>query len=456
MASDRAHWGSKIGFILAAAGSAVGLGNIWKFPYITGENGGGLFVLIYLVSIALVALPILIAEVLVGRMAQKAPVGAMRDLSKKNSGWLGLGWLGSITAFVILSYYSVVAGWCLQYVVWSLSGTFSALEPEAVTSLFGTLYVDTQVTAAWHVVFMGLTMAVALGGIRGGVERAAKLLMPLLFAMFVVLLVYSTTLDGFGRAFSFIFSLDASKLTAAGVLEALGHSFFSLSLGMGAMITYGSYLGPKDDMAQSTVIIGVLDTIVALCACLVLFPITFTFGMEPSAGPGLVFQNMPVAFSQLPWGGLWASLFFGLLFFAAFSSAISLFEVVVATLVDELRWTRRKSVIASGLALILFGLPSALSGGSGMFGKQLADSSGRNWFDWFDYLATNWMLPLAGLGLSVFAAWRMGDKARRVAFAAGSNLGKLEWFYMGWLMLLRYLVPVAIVAVFLNLVGVFG
>lgn len=454
MASERAHWGSKIGFILAAAGSAVGLGNIWKFPYITGENGGGLFVLIYLVCISLVALPILLSEVLVGRMAQKAPVGAMRDLSENKGGWVRLGWLGSITAFIILSYYSVVAGWCLQYVLWSLAGKFSSLEPTAVTSLFGTLYENTQMTAVWHVAFMLLTMGVALGGIRGGVERAAKVLMPALFAMFLVLLAYSTTLEGFGRAFTFIFSLNAENLTAAGVLEALGHSFFSLSLGMGAMITYGSYLSPKDDMVQSTIVIGVLDTVVALCACLVLFPITFTFGMEPAAGPGLVFQNIPVAFAQLPFGGLWASIFFGLLFFAAFTSAISLFEVVTATLVDELRWSRKKAVIASGVALILFGLPSALSGGAGVFGKELADSTGRNWFDWFDHLATNWMLPIAGLGLSVFTAWRIGDKARRAAFAAGSNLGKLEWLYAGWLMLLRYLVPLAIIAVFLHAIGV--
>lgn len=454
MAGERAHWGSRLGFILAAAGSAVGLGNIWKFPYITGENGGGVFVLIYLACIAFVGLPILAAEVLVGRMAQKAPVGAMRVLSGNGkSKWGGLGWLGATTAFIILSYYSVVAGWCLQYVIWSLSGTFSSLGPEAVTALFDELYENTPVVTALHVLFMGLTMAVALGGIRGGVERAAKLMMPLLFLMFLVLLGYAATLDGFGKAFSFVFSLDAEKLTAAGVLEALGHSFFSLSLGMGAMVTYGSYLGPKDDMAQSTVAIGFLDTIVALCACLVLFPITFTFGMEPSAGPGLVFKNIPVAFSQLPAGGLWAAIFFGLLFFAAFTSAISLFEVVVSTFVDELRWNRRKAVIIAGIAMIIVGLPSALSGSGGFFGKGLADSTGRNWFDWFDYLATNWMLPLGGLGIAVFAAWRLGDDARRVAFSAGSNLGKLEWFYAGWLVLLRYLVPVAIVAVFLHAIG---
>lgn len=455
MAQARAHWGSRLGFILAAAGSAVGLGNIWKFPYITGQNGGGLFVLIYLGCILLVGLPILAAEVLIGRMSQRAPVGAMRALSRPKSPWLGVGWLGPLTAFVILSYYSVVAGWCLQYIGWSASGKFSSVPLAEVPALFGTLYTSPETNVALHVVFMAMTAAVALGGVKGGVERAANILMPLLFVMFLVLLGYAMTLEGFGDAFRFIFSMNAGALTSAGVLEALGHSFFSLSVGMGAMLTYGSYLGTREDLPQSAIAIGVLDTAVALCACLVLFPITFTFGMEPAAGVGLVFKNIPLAFAQLPGGGAWATIFFVLLFFAAFTSAISLFEVVVSTLIDELAWTRRASVATTGAIITLLGIPSALGGTDGFFGAGLEATTGRNWFDWFDYVATNWMLPIGGLGIAVFAAWRVGAPERRVAFSENSPLGRLTWFYVGWLTLLRYLVPVAVIAIFLNAVGVF-
>lgn len=455
MVETRAHWGSRFGFILAAAGSAIGLGNIWKFPYITGQNGGGLFVLVYLGCITLVGLPILTAEVLIGRMSQRAPVGAMRALSRPGSPWLSVGWLGAVTAFVILSYYSVVAGWCLQYVGWSISGKFSAIPVGEVPALFGALYTDVKTNVGLHVLFMAMTAGVVLGGIKGGVERASNILMPLLFVMFLVLLGYSTTLDGFEQAFRFVFSMNASALTPAGVLEALGHCFFSLSVGMGAMLTYGSYLGSKEDLPQSAIAIGVLDTAVALCACLVLFPITFTFGMEPAAGVGLVFKNIPLAFAQLPGGSLWATIFFILLFFAAFTSAISLMEVVVSTFIDELAWTRKTSVIVTAAVITVLGIPSALGGSEGFFGRGLAEATGRNWFDWFDYVATNWMLPIGGLGIAVFAAWRVGDKTRHVAFAENSTLGRIWWFYKGWLTLLRYLVPLAVVAIFLNAVGLF-
>lgn len=452
MTQERAQWRSRIGFILAAAGSAVGLGNLWKFPYITGENGGGVFVLIYLICIALVGVPIMIAEVLLGRSTQTSPVGAFRKLSVPGSPWMLVGWLGVVTAFVILSYYSVVAGWALNYVWLAVSGTFSTNDPQAIKTVFGEVYQNPTGNLIWHTLFMGATMAILLGGVEHGLERAARLLMPLLFAMLLILFFYGLTLKGFNDAFNFVFAPNVSKLTAAGVLEAMGHSFFTLSLGMGAMLTYGSYLSKHDDILASGVTISILDTLVALLACLVLFPITFTFDMAPEAGPGLVFINIPLALSQLPGSTFLSVVFFLLVVFAALSSAISLLEVASAYAIDELRLGRKQAVLTTGSAIFVLGIPSALSGGSHLFGDGLKGVIGRNWFDMFDYLASNWFLPLGGLGIAVFVAWRVGDQARREGFVEGA--GMLRKTYAAWLVLLRYLVPVSILLVFLNAIGV--
>lgn len=452
MPADRGHWGSKIGFILAAAGSAIGLGNIWKFPYITGANGGGWFVLIYLSCIALVGLPILIAEVLVGRAAQRSPVGAFRSLAGPGSPWMGVGWLGVVAAFVILSYYSVVAGWALHYVYLSVGSGIVGQSPDEIGALFGAVYADIDLNLTWHLVFMGATIAIVLGGVRKGLERWARILMPALFLMMIGLLIEAVTLDGFGAAVDFVFGSHADRLTPASVLEALGHSFFTLSLGMGAMLTYGSYLRSDDDLIGASITIGVMDTVIALLACMILFPITFSFGMEADAGPGLVFKSMPIAFAQLPGGEFFSTLFFALLVFAALTSAVSLLEVAAAYFIDELGWTRTRATVVTGVAIAVLGIPSALSGGSEIFGSQVAElTGGKNWFDTFDYVASNWLLPLGGLGIALFVAWRMGDEARRRAFEAGTRLGRLYW---GWVLLLRYIVPVGVIAVFLHAIGV--
>lgn len=455
MMQERGHWSSKIGFILAAAGSAVGLGNIWKFPYITGENGGGAFVLIYLLCIALVGLPVMMAEVLIGRMAQRSTVGSFQALAGEKSIWTSVGWLGVVTGIVILSYYSVVAGWSLHYVWLSIQGTFSVENVASIKAIFGNLYVDTNTNVFWHLIFMLLTALIVLGGVKQGVERAARILMPLLLLMLATLAIYASSLDGFASAVDFVFGFHTDALTPAGVLEALGHSFFTLSVGMGAMLTYGSYLSKNDDLVTSSIAITVLDTLVALMACLVLFPITFTKGMEPAAGPGLVFENMPMAFTQLPGGNLWAFVFFLLLAFAALTSSISLLEVAAAYLIDERKWPRKKAVAVISGFIFLLGIPSALSGGTKLFGEKFATIFGYNWFDTFDKLASNWLLPLGGLGISLFVAWKIADKARRASVAAGSTLGKIEWFYLGWLQLLRFVVPVGIVLVMLYATGVF-
>ena len=453
MAQERGQWGSRLGFILAAAGSAIGLGNIWKFPYITGKNGGGAFVLVYLGCIALVGLPVMMAEILLGRRAQTSPVGAFRALSRPRSPWMSVGWVGVACAFVILSFYSVVAGWTLHYLVLSLQSGFAGGDAEAVKATFGALYRSGPQNLLWHAVVMVVTVAIVIGGVQRGVERAARVLMPALFVMMLALLGYATTLGGFGRAFDFVFGFHAADLDAAGVLEALGHAFFTLSVGMGAMLTYGSYLGPREDVVGTSIAITALDTIISLTACLVIFPITFTEGLEPAAGPGLVFINLPLALVKLPGGALWGAVFFLLLAFAAITSAISLLEVAAAYFIDERRWTRRKAVLLTGGVTFVVGVPSALSGGSGLFGEGMAGAVGKSWFDWVDYLSSNWMLPLGGIGIALFVAYRLDPGARREAFATGSRLGALSAFYVGWLQLLRFVVPVAILLVMLNALG---
>ena len=390
------------------------------------------------------------AEILIGRATQKSPLGAMRLLAGRRSPWIAFGWLGIASSFVILSYYSIVAGWALDYTYLSLTGKIVGLGPDGVQSVFGRLYTSPGRNLFWHSIFMGLSIAVVLGGVARGVERWSRILMPTLLVMLLVLLIHSFTLSGFKQGFDFVFGLHTERFTAAGALEALGHAFFTLSLGMGAMLTYGSYLRRDDDIVAASITISALDTLIALVASLVLFPIIFSFGMEPGAGPGLVFISIPIALSQMPGGTFLSILFFGLLVFAALTSAISMLEVTTSYLIDERNWIRRRATLVSGGLIALVGIPSALSGGTEIFGSGFASVFGKNWFDSFDYLASNWMLPLGGLGISVFTAWRMNEALRHDDFLSGT---KLAVFYKGWLLLLKYVVPVAIVLVFLHAVG---
>lgn len=453
----RERWSSRTGFVLAATGSAIGLGSIWKFPYITGANGGGWFVAIYLACIVLIALPIMVAEILLGRAARSAPVGAFRAAGGGRF-WRAVGWLGVITGAVILSYYSVVAGWTLHYAWLAVTGALHLTEPAAVQARFAALHADAALNLFWHGVFMLLATFAVLRGVRAGVERWNRVLMPVLLALMVVLVVRAIPMDGFGRAVSFVFGLHGEDLSARGALEALGHSFFTLSLGMGAMITYGSYAADDEDVVFSSMAISGLDTAVSLLACLMVFPIVFTFGLAVSAGPGLIFANLPIAFARMEWGAVWGTAFFVLLAIAALSSAISVLEVVVAHAIDEMGWSRRRATLTLAAAIGALGVPSALSGSTVVFGSGFAALTeavfgaghGRNWFDTFDWFASNVALPLGGLGVAVFVAWRMGDVARERAFATGSAFGRVYWI---WLAVLRWAVPLGVGLVALDAIG---
>ena len=460
MANGRGQWGSRLGFILAAAGSAVGLGNIWSFPYRTGENGGGLFVIVYLLCVALIGLPVMMAEIFIGRTAQNSPVGAYRKLAGPRSPWLGLGWLSVVAAFIILSFYSVIAGWCLHYTWLSVTTTFSGQTPDELGAAFGSLVDNGGLSSFWHAIFMVLTIGIVVAGVHKGIEACSKVLMPALFICMLVLLVYAVVKGNFGEGLKFVFAPDFEKFEWSSVLAAMGQAFFSLSLGMGALITYGSYLKQDDDLVSTSITVSALDTSVALLAAIILFPILFAAGQSPAQGPGLVFATLPIAFSEMPGGAVFAPIFFLLLTFAALTSSISLLEVATAYFIDERGWSRTKATLATGGAILVLGIPSAISGGSALFGdgmKALTDwiytGDGKSWFDTLVDLTFNIMLPLGGLGIAMFVSWRVTNAAREEGFKVGSRLGQLYW---GWVMLLRYVVPVAVLTVLLNALGFFA
>ncbi len=433
---SRGNWGTNFGFILAATGSAIGLGNIWKFPYITGVYGGGAFVLVYLLCVLLVGLPLMIGELMIGRRTQKNPVGAFKALQQKNSLWQLTGWLGIASGFLILSFYSVVAGWALAYIFKSIVG-FSGTT-EMIQNEFIDLVTSPKSSILWHTIFMGLTVAIVIGGVKNGIERWSKILMPMLFAILFGLMIYGLAFTNGGmKALSFLFNPDFSKLSAEGVLSALGHAFFTLSLGMGAMLTYGSYMKKDTNIMKDAITISFLDTLIALMAGVAIFSMVFNYNLEPAAGPGLIFQTLPVLFAQT---GPWVSVpFFILLSFAALTSSISLLEVVVSYFVDERKWSRKKATLSLGFLIYLTGLLSAVASWTVMFrGKD------QGWLDVFDFVTTNYMLPIGGLLTCLFVAWVMPDKAKVEEFGSRGIL------YKGLIFILRFIAPIILIAVFLH------
>jgi NSS family neurotransmitter:Na+ symporter len=444
LAAPRAQWGSRIGFILAAAGSAVGLGNIWKFPYVTGENGGGVFILAYIVCVLVVGLPVMSAEILLGRATQKSPVSAFRELTQGGRFWSLFGWLGVIAAASLLSYYSVIAGWAMHYAFVSITGELAAAGVENVESVFEGVLANGALNIFWHFAFMALTIGVVVGGVSKGLDRWSRIMMPALLVMLVGLVLRAAFLPGFGQGLEFAFGIRPDDFHPSSVLAALGQSFFSLSIGMGTMITYGSYLRRDDDIMGSAIQISALDTFVSLMASIVVFPIIFSFqGLEPTQGPSLLFASIPTGMMQMPLASFLMAVFFVLLVFAALTSSISLLEVPVAVIIDELGWDRKKAALVMGVAIFLYGIPSALGG-------AVETPFIKNWFDNLDFLVSNIMFPLGGIGISLFTGWRIEEAIRHDHFLSGS---KYKIFYNVWLTLLRLVVPVGIVCVFLNAIG---
>gem|GEM_PF-62338 len=388
--ASRGLWSSRWVFFLAATGSAVGLGNIWKFPYVTGQNGGGAFVLVYLACILLIGIPLLMAEVMIGRRGRANPDGAVARLAREagaSSRWRVVGWLGGLTGFLILSFYLVVAGWALAYVPATFSGGFTGVSGEASGALFGALLADPLRLVVCATLVLAATMLIVGFGVRGGLERSLRFLMPGLFVLMLVLVVYAAIEGEFAQALQFLFVPDFSELTAQSVLVALGHAFFTLSLGCGAMMVYGSYLPEGTSIAKTSILVALADTAVALLAGLAIFPLVFGNALEPGAGPGLIFVTLPIAFGQMPLGQVVGGLFFVMLVIAALTSAISLSEPSIAWLTERFRISRTKAVLGSAaepgqrvLVQPLGGLPAVrqdLLRHPGLPHHQLADAAGR-------------------------------------------------------------------------------
>ena len=519
--TGREQWGSGLGFILAAAGSAIGLGNIWRFPYITGENGGGAFVLLYLVCIAAIGIPVMLCELVLGRHTQRNPVGAFAQIMPRASNlahaigllmilvgafllafrsfgwaavmlvlgacvfrfrWKMVGAMGVLAGFTILAFYSVVGGWTLSYVAQAATGRLAFAETADSAAHFGAFILNPYWAVGGHAVFMLLCVLIVDRGVRGGIERWSKILMPTLFLLLLALIVRGLTLPGATAGVRFFLRPDFSRITTGSVLAALGLAFFSLSLGMGAMITYGSYTRRSQNLFTSTLWIVGLDTMLAMMAGLAIFPAVFALGFTPGAGPGLVFQVLPTVFHMIPFGAFWATLFFLLLGVAALTSAISLLEVVTAYFVDERGWSRHAATRVFGAIIFLLGALCAVSVADweALPGLQRAlvaafGSVAGSFFDVLEHVSSDWMLPLGGLFIALFVGWVWGtrkavDEIRHgslnfadvhlVSLLAGlrddpshSTREHVVTLASLWGIFIRFISPIAVTIAFLNTIG---
>ncbi|MGY1424425.1 sodium-dependent transporter [Lysobacter sp. A289] len=440
-------WSSRTAFILAATGSAVGLGNIWRFPYLASDNGGGAFVLVYLLCIALVGLPILIAEILMGRHGRRSPITTLVALTREtgvNRGWISIGWIGIIAGILILSFYSVVGGWTLHYTWLYLVQLFGGARITDPAATFQALLSSPWELAAWHAVFMGLTVVIVGLGVEKGLERAVRFLMPALLLTLLLLVGYGATTGHLGKAAAFLFQPDWSKVNAGVAMAAMGQAFFSLSLGMCTMMTYGAYL-PKDISIPKTAgIVAVADSGVALLAGLAIFPIVIGFGINPQGGgPGLIFTSLPLAFDVMTMGVVYGLLFFGLLFVAAWTSSISLLEPATAYLVERRGIARRRgSLLVAGLCWVI-GLATVFSFNIWSHVRMLD----RDLMGLIELLANDIMLPLGGLLIALFAGWALKEAVLREQLA-----GMSPWLFTAWRWAVRILAPVLVLAVLLNAV----
>jgi NSS family neurotransmitter:Na+ symporter len=439
------HWSSRMAFILAVTGSAVGLGNIWKFPYIAGQNGGGAFVLVYLVCVIVIGMPVMMSEILIGRRGRRNPIATMELLGKEegsSANWRWVGGMGVLAGILILSYYSVIAGWTLGYIVKSASGVFVGASAEAVGAEFSGFVGDWRIIGLCHTLFMALSIFVVARGVERGLEQAVKFMVPALLILMLVLLGYSINSGYFGEGVAFMFTPDWSKLTWGSVLAALGQAFFTLSIGMGAIMAYGAYLPEETSITGASAAVVTADTGIAILAGLAIFPLVFANGLDPADGPGLVFQTLPLAFGQMAGGVFFSTIFFVLLSFAAWTSAIGLMEPAVAWVVEHFNKSRSQATVLIGGLIWFIGFASVLSF------NVLADITflAGTLFDNVDYLTSNIMLPLGGLLITVFAGWVMCRNS------TADELGSSGTLYKAWRLLAQFVAPIGILFVLINAV----
>lgn len=446
--SIHGEWSSRWAFILAATGAAVGLGNIWKFPYIAGENGGGAFVFVYLICIILLGVPIMTAEIMLGRHGRQNPANSMKSValdSKCSPQWLWVGALGIIASFLILSYYSVIAGWALDYVFQALLGHFNQATPEQIGHLFDKLIGNPWKLIFWQTLIVASTTGVVVCGVEKGLERSVRVMFPSMLVLLFIIILYSLDTGFFGHGLSFLFKFNFKALTPNSILIALGHAFFTLSLATGSIMMYGAYVPKNTSVPQAALLIAIADTLIALIAGLAIFPIVFANNLQPGAGPGLIFKTLPIAFGHMPYGQFIGVLFFIMLVFAAFTSAISLLEPSVAWLVERMNLSRPQASGLAGFGIWFLGLGT-------VFSFNIASNIklfGLNFFELLDYLTANIMLPLGGLFIALFTGWRLNKALSRAEFNPQSNT-----IYKLWHFILAYISPVMIIIAFLNFIGV--
>ncbi|ATJ83072.1 sodium-dependent transporter [Halomonas beimenensis] len=446
-AQNRTQWLGRWGFVLAATGSAVGLGNIWKFPYITGEFGGGAFVLVYLACILAVGVPVMMTEIAFGRRGRGSPIDAIRRVaaeSKASPVWSLLGWMAMLCGFMILSFYVVVAGWSFSYLWKMLSGGLAGSSVDEMAAIFGANNESPLNLGFWSTLVTVATMAIVGKGVQAGIEKSVSLMMPGMVVMLAVLIGYGVFSGGFGEAVRFLFSFDAGSLSSEGMLAALGHAFFTLSLASGAILTYGSYLPGRASIARTTLSVAVADTVVALMAGLAIFPVIFANGMSPGSGPGLIFMSLPLAFQAMPLGTLFGILFFVMLSMAALTSSISMVEATVSWLTDNKGISRRTASWGTGIVLWLISTLAMLSFNVGAEWTL----AGKHFFGWLDYLTSRWMMPLGGLGMVLLAGFVLKSETFR------EELGLSPAWHALWLFMVRYVSPLGILMIFVDALGI--
>ncbi|HYE82386.1 MAG TPA: sodium-dependent transporter [Clostridia bacterium] len=442
--NQRGQWASAIGFVMAAAGAAVGLGNVWKFPYLASKFGGGTFLFAYIIMMLILGIPILVTEIILGRRGKLNPVGTYAKLSNGSKWWKFVGFVAVSVNFIVLSYYSVVGGWITNYMFKYITGGIKGDIP----GYFVGFITNPLTPLLWHAIFMGVTIFIVVRGISGGIERASKVLMPALFILFLVLVVRVVTLPGAAKGIAYYLTPDFSKLTGVTFLMAMGQIFFSLNIGAGCTMTYASYLSEDENIPKMSAVVPAMDFMAAFLAGMIVIPSVFAFGLDPAAGPPLLFITMPHVFTQMPLGTLFGLMFFVLMLFAALTSSISMLEVNVSFLVDHYKRDRLKSAIWAGIIIFLVGVPSSL--GQGVF--SWFKIGGLDFLSAADFLASYMMMPFGAFMMCIFVARRFGiDEAVKEA----TNNGKIAFGLKNvWAFLIRYIVPVIIILVFLSSTGI--
>ncbi len=439
---------SNLGAILAATGGAIGLGNIWRFPYTVGVNGGGAFIIMYIIFVFLLGVPILMSEIVIGRRSQQNVMGAFKVLAPKHKAWLGVGVLSIVAALVIYAFYSVVAGWTLNYIVLSGSGQLSGKSPAEISQLFTDFTHGSFWPLVCQFVFLGLTAGIVILGVQKGIEKYTKILMPILLLLMILMCIRSLTLDGARQGIDFLFKPDFSKINGNSVLDALGQALFSLSIGMGAVCTYGSYIRKQDNLFTTSLWIAGADTFIAILAGVAIFPAVFAFGLSPAAGPSLVYEVLPNVFNSMPGGMAFAVGFFMLLSIAALTSTISLLEVLVLWAVEELHWSRRKAAIILSLVVFSIGVFCTLSFGP----LSHVTIFGLTIFDLCDKLTATYMMPIGALLFTLFIGWYL---PKVDVYDELSNSGQLKARYFKiYYFIVKYIAPLALFIILLT--GIFS